>query len=122
LERDFLLALSLYTQQAYKQYYLVTMGLVAGCKATKNGTAESYWTLGYAYYLKAFAEMTFLAARKLGVVLQEDFKASEGEGEFNLEYFRIKAGATLKKCTNMLKLAGEGEGSVVLQAVKAMMS
>lgn len=78
------------------------MGLVAGCKATKNGTAESYWTLGYAYYLKAFAEMTFLAARKLGVVLQEDFKVSEGEGEFNLEYFRTKAGATLKKCTNML--------------------
>jgi len=78
------------------------MGLVAGCKSTKNGTTESYWTLGYAYYLKAFAEMTFLAARKLGIVLQEDFKASEGEADYNLDYFRTKAGATLRKCSNLL--------------------
>jgi len=33
IERDFILALSNYAQQAYKQFYLVSMGLVAGCKA-----------------------------------------------------------------------------------------
>lgn len=87
LERDFLLALGFYSQQAYKQSYLTTLGLVAGCKANQDGSHNAYWTLAYAYYLKAFNEMTFIAARKQNIVLQEDFKASDGEGEFNLVYF-----------------------------------
>jgi hypothetical protein len=32
LERDFIVALAHYAQQAYKQFYLSTIGLVAACK------------------------------------------------------------------------------------------
>jgi hypothetical protein len=34
VERDFIVALSQYAQQAYKQFYLGAIGLVAGCKTT----------------------------------------------------------------------------------------
>lgn len=67
------MALGLFAQQAYKQFYLVTMGLVAGSKTQVERMKEAvlgeakqqaYYTLAYAYYLKAFAECTFLAARR----------------------------------------------------------
>jgi len=35
--------------------------------------------------LKAFAEMTFLSARKIGVALKEDFDPSEGD--FDAKHF-----------------------------------
>jgi hypothetical protein len=54
---------------------------VAGAKASQ----ASSWQLAYAYYLKAFAEMTFLSARKMGVVLKEDFDPSEGD--FDAKHF-----------------------------------
>jgi len=34
LERDFLIALSLYAQQSYKEFYLLCIGIVAGAKAS----------------------------------------------------------------------------------------
>jgi hypothetical protein len=81
---------------------LITIGLVAGSKSQLDETPEGYWNLGYSYYLKAFAEMTFLAARKQGVVLQEDFsKNVDGDG-FNLEFFKRKAQTSLEKCQLML--------------------
>ena len=67
------MALGLYAQQAYKQFYLAALGLVAGCKTQvekmkdqclSEAKLQSYFTLAYAYYLKAFAECTFLAARR----------------------------------------------------------
>ena len=71
--KDVLSALALYQQQAYKQCYLVALGLVAGGKALVDKMKETvfgeekqsaYYSLAYAYYLKAFSECTFLAARK----------------------------------------------------------
>jgi hypothetical protein len=110
LERDFLLALSLYAQQSYKEYYLLCIGLVAGAKASQAAN----WQLAYAYYLKAFAEMTFLSARKMGVTLKEDFDATEGD--FNAKHFAEKAMSSLKKCRRALISSGSIH-SLIAQAV-----
>ena len=71
--RDVVIALGLYAQQAYKEFYLTALGLVAGSKTqvekmidASQGTSKqnAYYALAYCYYLKAFAECTFLAARR----------------------------------------------------------
>ena len=70
---DFVRAHALYIQQAYKEYYLLAMGLVSGCKAVLEDMKDqilgpkkrqAYFTLAYSYYLKMFAECTFLQARR----------------------------------------------------------
>ena len=38
-ERDFVVALNHYAQQAYKQFYLSAIGLVAGCKSSVDKLA-----------------------------------------------------------------------------------
>lgn len=40
------------------------------------------FALAYAYYLKAFAEMTFLAAKRQGLKLKDDF-VGEKDGEYS---------------------------------------
>ena len=61
--------------------------------------------------------MTFLAARKQGVTLQEDFTGEEdGEG-FDLEFFKRKSQTSLEKCKHMLDLCGEDADSVLGRAV-----
>lgn len=72
------------------------IGLVAGAKASQTAS----WQLAYAYYLKAFAEMTFLSARKMGITLKEDFDATEGD--FGVQHFTKKASMNLKKCRRAL--------------------
>lgn len=86
IERDVLHALSLYALQEYKKYYITTIGLVAGAKTILDESQQGYWVLAYCYYLKAFAEMTFLAARKQNISLKEDFEQQE-ELEFDLAFF-----------------------------------
>ena len=105
MERDFLIALSQYTQQAYKEFYLLCIGLVAGAKAL-----QSDWQLAYAYYLKAFAEMTFLNARKLGVTLKEDFDPSEGD--FGEKFFQLKAKTSISKCKRVLVASGQVDSMI----------
>jgi len=48
---------------------LTCLGLVAGAKTAQ----VSSWNLAYAYYLKGFAEMTFLVAKRSGIKLKDDF-------------------------------------------------
>ena len=76
--REVIVALGFYAHQAYKDFYLLAMGLVAACKAQveqlkDQGISDiknqAYFNLTYAYYLKAFAECTFLAARRQDIVL-----------------------------------------------------
>lgn len=104
IERDFLQALALYASQDYKQYYLTCLGLVAGAK-----TAEaSSWHLAYAYYLKAFAEMTFLVAKRSGLKLKDDFTAADGN--YDEQFFTTKASTSLRKCLTNLEAVGESQG------------
>lgn len=90
------------------------IGLVAGAKASQGAS----WQLAYAYYLKAFAEMTFLSARKLGVTLKEDF--DKFEGDFNAEFFKRKASTSLAKCRRALIYSGGAESSLIKEAVDIM--
>jgi len=46
--------------------------------------------LGYSYYLKARAELTFLEARKQGIKLKDDFSDAEAK-MFTAQYFKKKA-------------------------------
>ena len=80
------MALGLFSQQAYKQFYLTALGLVAGSKTQVEKMKENilgdekmqaYYTLAYSYYLKALAECTFLAARRQSINLAEDFDNEE---------------------------------------------
>jgi len=52
--------------------------------------------LGYSYFLKSKAELTFLEARKQGIVLKDDFSAQESQ-LFTVDYFRGKALKSLNK-------------------------
>jgi hypothetical protein len=52
--------------------------------------------LGYSYFLKAKAELTFLEARKQGIVLKDDFSAQESQ-LFTVVYFHGKAHKSLNK-------------------------
>ena len=52
--------------------------------------------LGYSYFLKAKAELTFREARKLGITLKEDFSEKESE-LFTINYFSNKAQKSLVK-------------------------
>lgn len=93
---------------------MVCLGLVAGAK-----TAEaSNWHLAYAYYLKAFAEMTFLVAKRSGLKLKEDFTAADGN--YDVEFFTNKASTSLRKCLKNLDTVGERDGLLSL-AVQEML-
>ena len=107
-----MIALSQYAAQEYKQYYLVCLGLVAGAKAS---TDSNGWNLAYAYYLKAFAEMTFLMAKRKGIKLVDDF--SQAEGTYDLQFFTRKASTSLNKCLINLNQVGEIDG-VLAQAAR----
>ncbi len=52
--------------------------------------------LGYSYFLKAKAELTFREARKQGITLKEDFSEKESE-LFTIDYFSNKAQKSLSK-------------------------
>lgn len=124
LERDFILALFHYGQQAYKQFYLTSIGLVAACKAIVDKLAghskrQAHFNLGYAYYLKAFAEATFLAARRQGLTLQEDFKGEVDAEDYKEAYFFRKVNSSLRKCASQLTQAGDTDG-LLMRAVTAM--
>lgn len=109
--REFLAALGLYASQSYKMFYVETIGLVAGCKAkvteankvlggegaSQGQTRADYFMMAYAYYLKAFAESTFLAARRQGLTLQEDFADEENAEMYDLSYFTRKAKKSIGK-------------------------
>lgn len=47
---------------------------------------DTQFMLGYAYFLKARAEQTFMEARKQGITLKEDFNQQEAQ-LFNVEHF-----------------------------------
>ena len=92
---------------------MLCIGLVAGAKASQ----ASSWQLAYAYYLKAFAEMTFLSARKMGVALKEDFDPSEGD--FDAKHFQAKASSSLKKCRRALVSLGAAQ-NLIEEAIETM--
>ena len=110
-----MVALSLYSQQDYKEYYLSCKGLVAGAKASQT----QHFKLAYCYYLKAFAEMTFYSARKMGFVLKDDFAVSDAE--FNQAYFFKKAQTSIKKCKTAILISNESH-SLLKDAIEVMES
>lgn len=59
--------------------------------------------LAYAYYLKAFAEMTFLAAKRQGLKLKDDFSPDEQQGDYSQDYFERKSRTSLTKCMSILE-------------------
>ena len=130
--KDFIFALHFYSQKAYKEFYLKAMGLVAGCKAQLDQMKDqgvsivknqAYYNLAYAYYLKAFAECTFLAARRQNIILQDDFNEEQDADTFNQKYFYTKATSSLTKARRIACQGGdqESEGSKVLfEAINAM--
>lgn len=96
-EKDILTAHAQFQNQEYKNYYLTTIQLVASLKQelaksshTRVETENFSFLLGYAYYLKARAEHTFLEARKQGITLKEDFSAEESN-LFTAAHFKEKA-------------------------------
>ena len=52
--------------------------------------------LGYTYFMKAKAELTFMEARKQNIVLKEDFSEKESK-MFTVEYLKSKAHKSLTK-------------------------
>jgi len=48
---------------------------------------NAYYALAYCYYLKAFAECSFLAARRQGIMLAEDFDTEEDGQIYDAFYF-----------------------------------
>ena len=69
--------------------------------------------LGYAYYLKAFAECTFMAARKQGITLQEDFDEEADADSFDFTFFLSKAKTSLSKSRKALIQSGDSEGDLM---------
>lgn len=82
-------------------------------KETVLGEAklQAYYTLAYAYYLKAFAECTFLAARRQDITLAEDFDTEEDGQSYDQDFFRKKARTSLAKanraCWHARDLTGD---------------
>lgn len=83
-------------------------------KETVLGEAkkQAYYTLAYAYYLKAFAECTFLAARRQGLTLAEDFENEEDGAVYNEVFFRKKATASLTKASKACWHARDPSGEL----------
>jgi hypothetical protein len=106
LEKDVLLAQTLYSLKEFKNYYLKCIELVTSLKseskrATSHGRVDAEhlrFLLGYCYFMKALAETTFLQARKQGIMLKEDFGPQESQF-FNSEYFKAKAEKSLMKAS-----------------------
>jgi len=70
--------------QEYKKYYLACIEIVTQLKEEqKTGsfnrveTENLAFLLGYSYFMKANAELTFMEARKQKIVLKEDFSEKE---------------------------------------------
>ena len=110
LEKDVLLAQTLYSLKEFKNYYLKCIELVTSLKS-ENKRASSQdrveaehqrFLLGYCYFMKALAETTFLQARKQGIMLKEDFGPQESQF-FNSEYFKAKAEKSLIKASFYLE-------------------
>lgn len=107
-EKDVIRALAQYAQQEYKEYYLSCIKLVTQLKQERflqqaspaEADANTY-LLGYAYYLKARAEHTFLEARKQGIRLKEDFSDQESK-MFTADYFKTKAARSCDKSKRAL--------------------
>ena len=72
----------------------------------------AYYALAYAYYLKAFAECTFLAARKQGITLREDFDDEEDGQVYDLAYFQRKSAASLDKALTACLQARDWDGDL----------
>ena len=68
---------------------------------------NNQWVLAYSYYLKAFAEMTFLAAKRRGIRLKDDF--DQNDDRYTLEFFERKAKTSLQKCLVQLESLNEQE-------------
>ena len=120
--RDVVVALGLYAQQAYKEFYLTAMGLVAGSKTQvekmkdamlSSAKQQTYYALAYCYYLKAFAECTFLAARRQGITLAEDFDNEEDGQVYDSVFFQKKAQSSLSKAKIALWHARDTEGDLM---------
>lgn len=80
---------------------MACLGIVAGAKQGE----VSQWNLAYAYYLKAFGEMTFLMAKRQDVKLKDDF--TQAEDKYNEAFFAMKARTSLTKCLSSLTAVGE---------------
>lgn len=96
-----------FQSQEYKKYYLSCIQLVAQLKKDIGSVDQSErdrveFLLGYAYYLKARAEITFMEARKQGITLKEDFSAEESK-LFTAQHFKTKALRSLTKGSTLLK-------------------
>lgn len=81
------------------------MGIVAGAKQADS----SQWDLAYAYYLKAFGEMTFLMAKRQDIKLKDDFTKEEAD-KYNEAFFARKVTTSLGKCQRNLEAVGERDG------------
>ena len=97
------------------------MGLVAGSKTQVekmkdqclgDAKLQTYFALAYAYYLKAFAECTFLAARRQGITLAEDFDTEDDGQAFDADYFRKKARSSLAKAGLACWQARDSDGQL----------
>ena len=73
---------------------------------------QAYYSLAYSYYLKAFAECTFLAARKQGITLAEDFDTEEDGQLYDAAFFGRKARSSLAKATKALWHARDTQGEL----------
>ena len=77
---------------------------------------QAYYSMAYAYYLKAFAECTFLAARRQNITLQEDFDTEEDGQTYDQEFFKCKARTSLAKasraCWHARDLTGELKSAI----------
>ncbi|CDW90850.1 tetratricopeptide repeat-containing protein [Stylonychia lemnae] len=126
-EKEFLTAQALYDSkviyiytvifiQQYKNYYLQCKTLVSTLKEEISllgqdnpNSAELIidsrrfnFFLGYAYYLKAQAESTFMQARCQGIRLEDDFD-EEDEKVMDVDYLHDKAKNSFEKCKWILQ-------------------
>ena len=76
---------------------------LSGSSFNRVEREHQMFLLGYTYYMKAKAELTFMEARKQNIVLKEDFSEKESK-MFTVEYFKAKATRSLAKSTNNFKL------------------
>lgn len=72
----------------------------------------AYYSLAYCYYLKAFAECTFLSARMQGFTLAEDFDTEEDGQIYDETYFRSKIQNSLHKAKKALWSAHDPDGDL----------
>ena len=90
-------------------------------KVESDAKMQAYYTLAYAYYLKSFAECTFLAARRQGITLAEDFNTEADSQVYSADFFRTKATTSIQKAKKALWHARDPSGDL-MKALESLMT